>query len=72
MNGYYQAELIRGPARNGRPWKTVDDAELATPSWVHWHNHDHLHGYLGDVPPAEFEQALYTTNRTDQTLVDIQ
>ena len=38
MNGYYKAELIRGPARDGRPWKTVDDVELATLSWVHWFN----------------------------------
>ena len=50
MNGYYKAELIRGPAREGRPWKTVEDVELATLSWVHWHNHDRLHGYLADVP----------------------
>ena len=72
VNGYYKAELIRGPAREGRPWKTVDDVELATLGWVHWHNHDRLHGYLGDVPPAEFEQAFYPTNRNDQTLVEIQ
>ena len=38
VNGYYKAELIRGPARPG-PWKTVDDVELATLGWVHWHNH---------------------------------
>ena len=38
VNGYYKAELIRGPAREGRPWKTVEDVELATLSWVHWHN----------------------------------
>ncbi len=73
VNGYYKAELIRGPAREGRPWKTVEDVELATLSWVYWHNHDRLHGYLGDVPPAEFEQALfYATKRTDQPLVEIQ
>ena len=73
VNGYFKAELIRGPAREGRPWKTVEDVELATLSWVHWHNHDRLHGYLGDVPPAEFEQALfYATKRTDQPLVEIQ
>jgi len=29
VNGYYKAELIRGPARPG-PWRTVDDVELAT------------------------------------------
>ena len=38
VNGYYKAELIRGPARDGRPWKTVEDVELATLGWVHWHN----------------------------------
>ena len=72
VNGYYKAELIRGPAREGRPWKTVEDVELATLSWVHWHNHDRLHGYLNDIPPAEFEEAFYATNRTDQPLVGIQ
>ena len=54
VNGYYKAELIYGPART-RPWKTVEDVELATLSWVHWHNTRRLHGYLGDLPPAEFE-----------------
>lgn len=49
MNGYYKAELVRGPARSG-PWKTVEDLELATLGWVHWHNTQRLHGYLGDVP----------------------
>ena len=56
----------------GRPWKTVEDVELATLSWVHWHNTSRLHGYLADVPPAEFEQTFYATKRTDQTLVGIQ
>ena len=37
VNGYYKAELIRGPARPG-PWRTVEDVELATLGWVHWHN----------------------------------
>ena len=55
-----------------QPWKSVDDVELATLSWVHWHNHDRLHGYLGDVPPAEFEQAFSATNGSDQTVVEIQ
>jgi hypothetical protein len=35
VNGYYKAELIRGPARQG-PWKTVEEVELATLGWVHW------------------------------------
>jgi putative transposase len=72
VNGYYKAELIRGPARDGRPWKTVEDVELATLSWVHWHNTQRLHGYLGDVSPAEFEETFYARARTDQPLVEIQ
>jgi putative transposase len=71
VNGYYKSELIYGPARTG-PWKTVEDVELATLSWVHWHNTGRLHGYLSDIPPAEFEATFYATNRTDQTLVEIQ
>src|SRR5947209_2749934 len=55
VNGYYKAELIRGPARRG-PWKTVEEVELATLGWVHWHNTQRLHGYLGDLPPVEFEE----------------
>ena len=71
VNGYYKAELIYGPARTG-PWKTVEDVELATLGWVHWHNSRRLHGYLGDVPPAEYEAAFYDDERTDQPLVGIQ
>jgi len=72
VNGYYKAELVRGPARTGRPWKTVEDVELATVSWVHWYNHQRLHGYLDDVPPAEFEETFYARPRADQNLVAIQ
>jgi putative transposase len=36
VNGY-KSELIYGPARTG-PWKTIEDVELATLGWVHWHN----------------------------------
>lgn len=70
VNGYYKAELIRGPARSG-PWKTVDDVELATLGWVHWHNHQRLHGYLDDRPPDEYEQAFYAAHRADQQPVGI-
>ena len=52
-NSLYKAELIRGPGQ--RPWKSVEDVELATLSWVHWYNTARLHGYLRDVPPVEFE-----------------
>lgn len=71
VNGYYKAELIYGPARSG-PWKTVEDVELATLGWVHWHNTSRLHGYLNDLPPAEFEATFYDAQRSDQPLVEIQ
>ena len=53
--GLYKTELIRGPDQ--RPWRNVDDVELATLAWVHWHNTQRLHSHLGDTPPAEFEEA---------------
>jgi len=69
VNALYKTELIRGPAHG--PWRTVEDVELATLGWVHWHNNDRLHGYLDDVPPVEFE-AAYAGQQTDQELVGIQ
>jgi transposase InsO family protein len=65
VNGYYKAELIRGPTRRG-PWKTVEEVELATLGWVHWHNTQRLHGYLDDRTPTESEQEFYATHQADQ------
>ncbi len=50
------------------PCRTVEDVELATLGWVHWHNRARLHGYLGDVPPVEFE-AAYAAKQADQPMV---
>ena len=66
VNGLYKTELIRGPDQG--PWRTIDDVELATLGWVHWHNTQRLHGYLHDVPPTEFE-AAYAAQQADQTPV---
>lgn len=68
VNGAYKTELIRGPGQG--PWRTVEDVELATLSWVHWHNTGRLHEYLGYVPPAEFE-AAYAAEKPDQELVGV-
>lgn len=57
VNGYYKAELVRGPEHPG-PWKTVEELKLATLGWVHWHDQERLHGFIGDVAPAEFEEAF--------------
>ena len=53
--GLYKSELItmRGP------WRSVDDVELATLSWVHWWNTTRLHSAIGNAPPDEFEAAHY-------------
>lgn len=50
----------------------VELFELATLGWVHWHNMARLHGYLRDVPPAEYEAAFYDALRLDQPLVETQ
>jgi putative transposase len=71
VNGLYKTELIRGPARPG-PWRSVEDVELATLGWVHWHNTQRLHGYLTDVPPTEFEATFYAAQQPDPTRVGIQ
>src|SRR5688500_12833568 len=70
INGLYKDELIRGPGQG--PWRTVEDVELATLGWVHWFNTTRLHGYLHDVPPAEFEQAYYRELNDNGELVGIQ
>ncbi|GAA1002137.1 hypothetical protein GCM10009563_33140 [Subtercola frigoramans] len=70
VNGYYKAELVRGPTRS-QPWKTVEDLELATLGWVHWHNNQRLHGYLGDIPPAEYEHTFYAEQTTLNEPVEI-
>jgi putative transposase len=69
VNGYDRAELIRGPSQS--PWRTVDDVEITTLGWVHWHNTRRLHGHCGDFPPTEFEAAFYAAKQADQ-LVGIQ
>jgi putative transposase len=55
VNGLFKTELIR---RKG-PWRTVDDVELATLTWVDWWNHRRLHSACGDIPPAEHEENYY-------------
>jgi putative transposase len=56
--GLFKTELHRNPAalaRNGGPWKGLDDLEIATCRWVSWFNTERLHGELGDRTPAEIE-----------------
>jgi putative transposase len=41
------------------PFRTVDELELATLSWVHWFNENRLHSSIGYLTPIEMENAYY-------------
>lgn len=51
----FKTELIK----KRRPWRTVEQVELATLEWVWWFNNQRLHSEIGNVPPIEIEQAYY-------------
>ncbi len=56
INGQYKAEGIH---RKG--WKTRQEVELATLTWVDWYNNRRLMERLGHIPPAEAEKAYYAS-----------
>ena len=60
--GLFKTELHRNTAvlaRVGGHWKGLDDLEVETCSWVSWFNEERFHGELGDLTPAEVEDAYY-------------
>ncbi|GHH64166.1 putative transposase for insertion sequence element IS986/IS6110 [Promicromonospora soli] len=64
FNSLFKAELVR----NKGPWKNIDDLEIATAEYIDWFNHRRLHGEIGLVPPAEFEDTYYRHNPTPTTV----
>ena len=62
--GLFKTELIRPRG----PWKGFDDVELATCEWVDWFNNRRLHGFCGDKPPVEYENAHSTTNEHPENI----
>ncbi len=56
VNGLYRAELIEPR----KPWRSVEQVELATAVWVDRWNTQRLHSACGDIPPAEFEAAYHS------------
>ena len=56
INGLYKTELTRPR----KPWRTIEEVELATAEWVDWFNHRRLYEYCGDIPPVELEAAYYS------------
>ena len=67
-NGLFKTECVRGPDAP-KVWDDVDEVELATLTWVHWFNHQRLHGHCRHVPPAEFEAAFYAAQPADPARV---
>lgn len=59
INGLYKAECVRTTVFHDGPYKRIADVEYATAGWVDRYNNRRLHGTLGNVPPAEYEQAHY-------------
>jgi transposase InsO family protein len=57
----FKTELIAD-----RVWRTRAQLELAVVEYVAWFNNDRLHGSLGDLPPAEFED-LYVAQEVQQS-----
>ncbi len=60
--GLYKCELIR---RRG-PWRSPDQVEIATLEYIDWFNFRRLHGEIGHVPPAEFEEVFYVSTTEQQ------
>jgi putative transposase len=58
FNSLFKAELVR----NKGPWKNIDDLEIAVAEYIDWFNHRRLHGEIGLVPPAEYEDNHYRHN----------
>ncbi|WP_185749336.1 IS3 family transposase [Pantoea dispersa] len=56
INGLYKAEVI-----HRKSWKTRQEVELATLTWVDWYNNRRLMERLGHIPPAEAEKAYYAS-----------
>jgi putative transposase len=63
INGLYKTELIKPR----RPWKGVDDLEIATAEWVDWFNHRRPYEYCDDLTPVEAETAHYAHHQTPAT-----
>jgi len=53
--GLYKTEVIE----RLRPWRSVQQVEIATLEWVAWYNSRRLLGPLDYLPPAEYEAVYY-------------
>ena len=56
--GLYKTECVKIDG----PFRTADELELATLSWVHWFNENRLHSSIGYLTPIEKENEYYREN----------
>ena len=61
--GLYKTELIKPR----RPWKGIEDLEIATAEWVDWFNHRRPFEYCDDLTPVEAEAAHYVHHQAPAT-----
>jgi len=66
--GLFKTEVIH---RQG-PWRNLKSVECATLEWVDWFNNRRLYEPLGNIPPAEFEQAYYDGVESSAVLVGVE
>jgi transposase InsO family protein len=57
--GLYKTEVIR---RRG-PWKNLEAVEFATLEWIDWFNNRRLLEPIGNLPPVEFEEIYYRSQK---------
>ena len=60
INGLYKTEVVR----RRRSLKTMDEVELETLKWIDWFNNRRLLEPIGNIPPAEAEEAFYANLNT--------
>ena len=61
--GLYKTELIKPR----RPWKGIDDLEIATAEWIDWFNRRRPFEYCDDLTPVEAEAAHYAHHQAPAT-----
>jgi len=59
VNAASKTKLIN----RGKLWRSIDDVELATATWVAWYNQERRHEALGYISPTEYEAALLGASR---------
>ena len=60
INGLYKTEDIRRRSS----WKTMEEVELETLKWADCFNNRRLLEPIGNIPPAEAEEAFYANLNT--------